>query len=88
MPLGEIVEIEAPDHWAPYLVNHDASGLAPDERAKADAWKAREGVTILDVARDESGEPKGPRITWHYRLFCRESRAAGGSLQTYLAVQK
>lgn len=30
--------IDAPAHWAPYLINDDASGMTDEEQAECDAW--------------------------------------------------
>jgi hypothetical protein len=37
----------APSYWASYLVNGDASGLEPDEVAKADQFAAWLGGSIV-----------------------------------------
>ena len=39
-----IITAIAPGAWASYLINGDASGISPDDRAACDAWIAREGL--------------------------------------------
>jgi hypothetical protein len=72
---------EAPAHWAPYLINGDASGLDDGESDRIAAYLAQElpaGAHVVSCA-DES------RFTWSYRLFGGD--AEGGSVLefTYLA---
>lgn len=77
--------ITGPDYWASYFINGDASGLSAAEKAQADAWLVREGVKIVDVARDENGEPDSPRFTWHMRMYAPELGVDGGSVIDYVA---
>ena len=63
-----LITVRGPDHWASYLVNGDPSSLSPQDKAQANAWLKREGVRILDIARDANGEPIAPRFTWSYAL--------------------
>lgn len=71
--------IEAPDYWASYFINGDASGLSEEEKAMADAWCAREGISRHEfVSCSEE-----PRFTWSYRLYCPEANCSGGSVLEY-----
>lgn len=46
----------APDHWASYLVNGDASGLDAHDKALADSWLARQAADGWQVACTGDGE--------------------------------
>ena len=50
----QTLEITAPSHWASYLINGDASGLEPEDKAACDAWIKREGVGI-PVSCEDAG---------------------------------
>lgn len=81
--------ITGPDWAAPYLVNGDASGITDDERAKVDAWLAREQVaSIVDIARDDDGNGMEPRFTWSYSLYFPEAGCRGGSVIDYVCTFK
>lgn len=80
-----VTTIPAPAAWAPYLINGDSSGLAPGERDQVDAWLAREGVEILDVRRDESGEPFESYYSPAWRILAPETGLEGGETLDYLA---
>lgn len=80
-----LVEISGPAVWASALVNGDFSGLEPGEDAKVAAWLAREGVRVVDVARDAEGEAKEPRFSWHMDLHCPELDCKGGDVLHYVA---
>jgi len=82
-----VTQITAPAAWASYLVNGDASGLSDEERAQADAWLEREGVRIVDVERDENGEPLDPYFTWHMDVHAPELGFAGASALDYRAEE-
>lgn len=74
---------EAPEHWAPYLINGDASGLSDVERKQADSYleaELPEGAHVVSCG-DES------RFTWSYRLYGGD--ASGGSVLefTYLVAE-
>lgn len=72
-------------YWASYLVNGDASGLEPEEKALADAWLERlgEGVRVVDVERDEDGEACEARFSWSYGLHT-GADVSGGDLLDYV----
>lgn len=72
--------IPGPDHWASYLVNGDASSLTDEDRAKADAWTARNNALILSTTNEEA------RFTWNMRFLCPEADCEGGSVVDYIAT--
>lgn len=45
--------IVLPAYWASYLVNGDASGITPEERANADAFLARHNLPAPVSCEDE-----------------------------------
>jgi hypothetical protein len=62
--------IEAPQHWASYLINGDSSGLNDHEIALADRYF--EGFDVVNCA-DEG------RFTWSYDLYG-DPRYKGGTV--------
>ena len=84
--MTKFFNIIAPAYWASYFVNDDASGLTDSEQAQADAWLAREGVTILDVVRDENGEAVEPYFSYHVQRYAPEVDYKGGDLLDYQAA--
>ena len=79
--------ITAPACWASALVNGDASGMTPQERAAMALWLIREGYpNIYDVARDGSGEVQEPRFTWHFDLYAPECGVRGGEVLDYVVL--
>jgi hypothetical protein len=42
----------APSHWAPYLINGDASGLEDEDIAECDAWVATLGAVHFVSCED------------------------------------
>lgn len=72
-----IQTITAPEHWASYLINGDASGLDDGEQAIIDRWIKRENVRAVHGVSEQS------RFTWSYRLYSPESDAEGGSVADY-----
>ncbi len=48
------VTATAPEYWASYLINGDASGLEPSEKAQADAWIERQGMGMPVSCSEES----------------------------------
>lgn len=78
--------VTGPVHWASYLINGDASGLSDEEQAQAAAWLEREGVEIIDVARDEDGREYEPWFTWSYDLYAPETNCKGGNVIDYVAI--
>jgi hypothetical protein len=50
----EIDEIDAPAHWASYLINGDASGLEDEEQAECDHWLERlKGWSVVSCVAEE-----------------------------------
>ncbi len=77
--------VTGPVYWASYFVNNDASGLEPQEKARADAWLERNKVVnVVDVARDEDGEGKEARFTWSYQLYDPLADCSGGEVVDYI----
>lgn len=66
-------------HWAPYLINGDASGLDARDVALCDAWHA--GLAPFYVVSDTGEEP---RFTWFYALHTGDT-CSGGSVVDYVA---
>lgn len=69
--------------WASYIINGDASGLEPREKAVCDAWLKHElcdGEEIVDCA-DES------HFSWHYALHTGQSEIQGGDLLEYMVLE-
>lgn len=81
-PLHPITSIPAPAAWASYLVNGDASGLTPEERAQADAWLAREGVRIVGTEPDAE-----PYFSWAARILVPELDCTGAEMLDYRAEE-
>lgn len=54
-----IIKLIAPDAWASYLINGDASSLEADDIAQADAWIDREGLG-LPLSCEDAG------FHWHH----------------------
>lgn len=71
-----------PSYWASYFVNGDASGLTPEEKAKADAWLEREQVAVVCL---DDGEPW---FTWSYRLYAPECDCGGGEVVEYICLER
>jgi hypothetical protein len=69
--------VTAPAYWASYLVNGDASGITPEEKAHADAWREREGVLNVVSCEEES------RFTRHYQLYDPLADCTGGDVLDY-----
>lgn len=73
MPLT-LVSATAPSHWAPYLINGDDSGMAPEDKAQADAFVRRLDCG-LPVSCDDAG------FLW--RHDARNECDLGADCQTY-----
>jgi hypothetical protein len=78
------ITITAPAYWASYLVNGDDSGITPEEKARADAWLARQGVDVVDVERGADGEAVESRFTWSYRIHDPLADCSGGDVLNYV----
>jgi hypothetical protein len=71
---------KAPAFWASYLVNGDASGLCPGERARIDDYIALalpEGADVVDCAQEA-------HFSWNFGLYGGD--AEGGDLLEYTAL--
>ena len=78
-----IMTITLPAHWAPYLINGDASGLDDGEQAIVDRAIEREcGREWTIVSCDDED-----RFTWSYALYNPEADCAGGSVLDYQAIR-
>lgn len=75
----QFIEVIGPAFWASYLVNGDASGLTADEKARADAWLARESVRVVSTADDTEW------FTNALDIYAPECGYRAGSAITYLA---
>lgn len=65
------------------LVNGDTSGLDAEGRAcLARVHDYLGDYRVIDVARDESGEPIEPRFTWSFSLY--QGDATGGDVLDYV----
>jgi hypothetical protein len=75
-------QITGPSYWASYLINGDASGITPEEKAHADAWLARnEVLNVVDC--EEEG-----RFTRHYQLYDPLADCTGGDVIDYTCEVK
>jgi hypothetical protein len=49
----DIDTVEAPAHWATYLINGDASGMAEDDIRAADTWRKQlRGAYVTDCSEE------------------------------------
>lgn len=70
--------------WASYLVNGDESEMEPEEKALCDKWQeSLAPAYVVDVKRDDDGEPEEPSFTWSYGLHTGDD-CAGGTCLTYV----
>ena len=83
-----------PAHWACALVNDDWTGLSRDDErlcAAAHDCLLDEGWVVVDVERDEDGEPLASWFSWNYGIYLPRVRGIappeGGELQSYIAHQ-
>lgn len=75
-------KVTGAEYWASYLINGDASGLTPEEKAACDNWLSIElepGETIVDC------EDEG-RFTWSYDLHT-HTGIRGGSVLDYTVIK-
>lgn len=74
---------QAPEVWASYLINGDASGIDSEDVAECDAWrKSIAPWRVADVARAEDGEPQQAWFAWNCQRFSR--RYSGCNLLDYV----
>lgn len=80
LPAGFFI-VEAPDTWASYLINGDASGLEDGEQAMADAWEKQKDIRVISAV----GEPY---FTHHVRVHVPQVTWEGGNLLRYVAEKR
>lgn len=86
----ELTSITLPAAWASALINGDFSGLEEPEAARCKARVAelaRDGWTIVDVARDDDGEGQEPRFTRSYRFYDPDATCTGGDVLDYVLMR-
>ena len=75
--MRRVETIKAPDHWASYLINGDASSLDAREIRAADYWLELNDVeSVVDCSEEAE-------FTWHYGLYNPLADCAGGSVLEY-----
>jgi|HubBroStandDraft_4_1064222.scaffolds.fasta_scaffold00027_49 hypothetical protein len=80
--MAEIRKITGAAYWASYLINGDASGLEPEEKALCDAWLERElclEESIVDCEEES-------RFTWSYGLYT-GADCRGGDVFEYTVLR-
>ena len=80
--------IVLPAVWASALVNGDFSGLDEDEAKQALAKieeLAQAGYYVVDVIRDDNGEPAEPFFSHHYKHYNPSSQCECGEVLDYAA---
>lgn len=77
----------APAFLASALINGDTSGLDADGLATLERVREQFGdLEVVDVARDENGEPESPWFTWSYRVYGGE--CDGGECFDYVCIRR
>ena len=77
--------VTLPSYWATALVNGDFSGLDADETCRCKAAIERLAPWyVVDVVRDDNGEAKESRFTWHYGLYDPLAECSGGDVLDYV----
>ena len=79
--MASVRKIMGSAYWASYLINGDASGLDPREKAMADAWCDRELApeeSIVDCAEES-------HFTWAYGLHTGDD-CRGGDVIEYTVL--
>jgi hypothetical protein len=78
-----VATVTLPAFLANALVNRDTSGLNASERACLKRVEALLGKgRVVDVVRDENGEPPEPRVTWSFKLYSGDT--LGGEVIDYV----
>jgi len=80
--MAQVRTLTGAAYWASYLINGDASGLEPAEKALCDAWLQREletGEAIVSCD-DES------RFSWSYDLHT-GADCRGGDVLDYTVLK-
>lgn len=75
----EPLSATAPSQWASYLINGDASDMAPGDIAACDAWLEREGLG-LPVSCEDAG------FMWRHDAYL--ECPFGSDCQTYTFLRK
>lgn len=71
--------ITGPTAWASYFVNGDASSLTPDDQARADVWRERNGIqSVVSIVEDSE------RFTRHMALHAPELGCIAGDVCDYV----
>jgi hypothetical protein len=60
--MAHIIRLTAPSHWAPYLINADASGLEPEDIDLIDHW-----IWTQTLGAPIDAEPIG--YQWHHDAY-------------------
>lgn len=74
--------VAGPAHWASYLVNGDASGLEPHDRAMCDAWQASLDLRIVGIVDAE------PWFTWAAKVYCPQLDTNGCAMLEYVCEKR
>lgn len=84
-PTTEILTF--PACLASALINGDTSGLYPTDFDVLRRVRAELGdLEVVDILRDENGEPQEPWFTWNYRLYGGD--CSGGECLEYVCVSR
>ena len=77
--MASVRKLTGAAYWASYLINGDASGLEPREKALADAWLERELAPEESVVDCE----QEAHFSWHYDLHTGDDSVRGGDVLEY-----
>ncbi len=78
--------VTAPASWASALVNGDYSGLDAGECLAVQRWRQVNSCTVVDVERDENGEPKDAWFTSQFSMY--GGTAECGDVLEYVTIEK
>lgn len=77
------VEITAPDYWACYFINGDATGMTDEEIKNADFFiEQNDIISVIDVVENSE------RFTWSYDLYDTRACVSGGTVVDYIVEVK
>ena len=77
------VEITAPDYWACYFINGDASGMTDEEIKNADFFiEQNDIISVIDVVENSE------RFTCSYDLYDTRACVSGGTVVDYIVEVK
>jgi hypothetical protein len=82
--MAEIRKITGAAYWASYIINGDASGLAPREKALCHAWMRRElcpEESIVDCGEES-------HFSWFYGLYTGDDSCSGGDVLEYTVLRR